>query len=46
MRPFATGGRSSFIKARQTGGIGSAIIAKMLPKNGERISAWERMVIT
>jgi hypothetical protein len=25
---------------------GSAIIAKMLPKNGERISAWERMVIT
>ena len=31
---------------RQTGRIDSAIIAKLLPKNGERVSTWTRMVVT
>jgi hypothetical protein len=31
---------------RPTGLIDTAIIAKLLPKNGERISAGERMVVT
>jgi hypothetical protein len=31
---------------RQAGRIDSAIIAKLLPKNGERISAQARMVVT
>jgi hypothetical protein len=43
---FATGGRSSFTKVWQAGRIDSAIIAKLLPKNGEHISAGKRMVVT
>jgi hypothetical protein len=44
--PVRNGTRSSFTKVRQTGRIDSAIIAKLLPRNGERISAPARMVVT
>jgi hypothetical protein len=43
---FAPGGCSTFTRVRPTGLIDTAIIAKLLPKNGERISAGERMVVT
>jgi hypothetical protein len=43
---FATRGHSPFLHGLANGGIDSANIAKLLPKNGERILTPARMVVT